>query len=123
MFSQLPASIIGQLIAGDTASASVVYQDTNTWPVGKVVINEIMYAPLVPSAECVELCNNSPNTTFDLSGWQLGGLDYTFPAGSTLFPTNYLVQAPIARPSPPSSAPQTPSLTPLAERSRPAVRL
>ena len=81
----------GQLIAGDTASASVVYQDTNASPVGKVVINEIMYAPLVPSAEYVELYNNSPNTTFDLSGWQLSGLDYTFPAGSTLFPTNYLV--------------------------------
>ena len=82
-----------QLIAGDTASASVVYQATNTSPVGQVVINEIMYAPLVSNAEYVELYNRSTNTTFDLSGWQLSGLDYTFPAGSTLFPTNYLLLA------------------------------
>jgi hypothetical protein len=58
-----------------------------------VVINEIMYAPAANNAQFVELYNNSTNTTFDLSGWQLQGLSYTFPNGSLLGPTNYLVLA------------------------------
>jgi hypothetical protein len=32
-----------------------------------------------------------------LSGWQLQALDYTFPSGSTLAPTNYLVLARMIR--------------------------
>ncbi|MGA2246396.1 MAG: lamin tail domain-containing protein [Verrucomicrobiota bacterium] len=83
----------GQLIAGDTNSVSVVFNATNASPVGQVVINEIMYAPLVNNAEYVELYNNSTNTSYDLSGWQFQGLDYTFPPGSLLAPTNYLLLA------------------------------
>ena len=83
----------GQAISGDTGSVSVVYSPTNASPAGRVVINEIMYAPLVANAEFVELYNNSSNTSFDLSGWQLPALDYTFPDGSILAPTNYLVLA------------------------------
>ena len=41
----------------------------------------------------MELYNNSTNMTFDLSGWQFQGLSYTFPNGSILAPTNYLVLA------------------------------
>jgi len=81
----------GQPIGGDTNSLSVVYSNTNASPVGEVVLNEIMYAPQVNNAEYVELYNNSTNTTFDLSGWQFQGLGYTFPIGSILAPTNYLV--------------------------------
>ena len=73
----------GQPIAGDSNSVSVVYNGTNASPVGQVVINEIMYNPVVADAQFVELYNNSTNTTFDLSGWQLQGLDYTFPDGAT----------------------------------------
>ena len=83
----------GQLIVGDTNSISVVYTGTNTSPAGRVVINEIMYNPMVGNAQFVELYNNSTNTTYDLSGWDLQGLAYTFPAGATLAPTNYLVLA------------------------------
>lgn len=82
-----------QFIAGDSNSVSVVYSATNASPIGQIVINEIMYAPSVASAEFVELYNNSTNTTFDLSGWQFQGLGYTFPAGSVIGPTNYLVLA------------------------------
>ena len=83
----------GQPITGDSNSVSVVYNGTNASPVGQVVINEIMYAPAVTNAQFVELYNNSTNTTFDLSGWQFQGLSYTFPNGSILAPTNYLVLA------------------------------
>lgn len=83
----------GVTIAGDTGSVSVVFSGTNASPVGRLVINEIMYAPTFGNAQFVELYNNSTNTTFDLSGWQLQGLSYTFPNGATLAPTNYLVLA------------------------------
>ena len=83
----------GQPIAGDSNSVSVVYSGTNVSPAGQVVISEIMYAPLLGNAQFVEFYNRSTNTTFDLSGWQLPSADYTFPNGSLLAPTNYLVLA------------------------------
>jgi hypothetical protein len=91
--SVVGVGINGQPIAGDSGNVSVVYNGTNASPVGQVVINEIMYDPLVPNAQFIELYNNSTNTTFDLSGWELQGLSYTFPDGSTLGPTNFLVLA------------------------------
>jgi hypothetical protein len=83
----------GQPIPGDSGSVNVVYNQTNASPAGQIVINEIMYDPPVASAQFVELFNHSTNTSFDLSGWQLHGLGYTFPAGSVIAPTNYLVLA------------------------------
>jgi hypothetical protein len=83
----------GQPITGDSNRVSLVYNATNASPVGQVVINEIMYAPAVNNAQFVELYNRSTNTTFDLSGWQLPALDYTFPNGSLIAPTHYLVLA------------------------------
>ena len=82
-----------QPITGTSNTISVVYNQTNASPVGQIVFNEIMYNPVVNNAEYVELYNSSTNTAFDLSGWQLQGLAYTFPGGSTLAPTNYLVLA------------------------------
>ena len=82
-----------QPITGDSNSVNVVYNGTTASPVGQIAINEIMYAPSAGSAQYVELYNTSTNTAFDLSGWQLQGLAYTFPSGATLAPTNYLVLA------------------------------
>lgn len=62
-------------------------------PVGKLVINEMMYHAGVPGAEYIELFNASSNTTFDLSGWQVNGLSYTFPPGSIMLPRTFLVLA------------------------------
>jgi hypothetical protein len=91
--SVVGVDINGQPITGDSNSVSVVCNGTNSSPDGQVVINEIMYAPAVNNAQFVELYNNSTNATFDLSGWQLQGLSYTFPNGSLLGPTNYLILA------------------------------
>ena len=85
--------INGQPIVGDNGSVSVTYNGTNSSPVGKIVINEIMYAPAVNNAQFVELYNNSTNTAFDLSGWQLPDLNYTFPNGSLIGPANFIVLA------------------------------
>jgi len=62
-------------------------------PVGNVVFNEIMYNPAASGGEFVEFFNRATNTTFDLSGWSVNGLSYTFPSGSTLAPQKYLVLA------------------------------
>src|SRR6202012_559682 len=72
----------GQPIAGDTNNLNVTYGGTNISPAGQITINEIMYAPPIANAGFIELYNNSTNTAFDLSGWQLSGVSYTFPAGS-----------------------------------------
>jgi len=92
-FSLVGVDRNNQIIAGDSNSVSVVYSATHASPVGQIVINEIMYNPAVASAQFVELYNNSTNTSYDLSGWQLQGLSYTFPNGAIIAPTNYLVLA------------------------------
>lgn len=56
-----------------------------------IVINEVMYNPLVSDATYIELFNRSTNYTFNLSGWRLSGIDYTFPAGTVLGPRGLLV--------------------------------
>ena len=61
----------------------------------RVVVNEFMYNPLSSDAdeEFVELYNYG-ETEADLSGWRfVDGIDYTFPAGTTLEPGGYLVVA------------------------------
>src|SRR5665213_2289228 len=83
----------GHLIAGDTGSVAATYNGTATSPAGQVVVNEIMYDPVMAGAAFVELYNNSTNTTFDLSGWQLTELDYIFHDGSELAPGGFLVLA------------------------------
>ena len=62
------------------------------------VINEIMFhSAAVPennAQEWIELRNDSPTATFNLTGWRFSkGVDYTFPNGTTLVPGAYLVIA------------------------------
>jgi hypothetical protein len=93
LFNLVGVDRSGQPITGDSNRVSVVYNGTNASPVGQIVLNEIMYAPAVAHAQFVELYNRSTNTAFDLSGWSLQGLAYTFPNGSLIAPTHYLVLA------------------------------
>ena len=44
-------------------------------------------------AQYVELYNNSATSAYDLSGWQLPEIDYTFPSGAIITPQGYLVLA------------------------------
>jgi hypothetical protein len=85
--------INGQPVPGASATATATFAGAVPSPVGLVVINEIMYNPQVPNAQYIELYNRSPNITFDLSGWQLQGVGYTFPAGSMIRPNSFLVLA------------------------------
>jgi hypothetical protein len=60
-------------------------------PVGLVVFNEIMYNPAIPGTAFLELFNGSPDRSFDLSGWRIEGLGFTFPAGSIITNQQYLL--------------------------------
>ncbi|MBX3746494.1 MAG: lamin tail domain-containing protein [Verrucomicrobiae bacterium] len=59
----------------------------------RVAINEVMHAPAAPRTEFIELHNPSSLTPWPLAGWHLSGLDFTFPAGTTLATNGYLVVA------------------------------
>ncbi len=63
-----------------------------TQPRFRVVINEVMYRPLVARAEYVELHNPSAITPWDISGNRLEGLGlvYQFPAGTILAPRGFV---------------------------------
>jgi hypothetical protein len=92
-FNIAGVDVHGQPVAGATGSASAVFNQAVPCPAGQVVINEIMYHPFVADAAYVELYNNSTNYAFNLSGWQLQGLNYTFPPGSQITPNGFLILA------------------------------
>jgi regulation of enolase protein 1 (concanavalin A-like superfamily) len=83
----------GRPLTGAKANLTVEYTGPIEGPEGHIVFNEIMYAPRIPGAQYVELHNTSLYETFDLSGWQIGGLGYTFPTGTIFGPDAFLVLA------------------------------
>jgi hypothetical protein len=76
---------------GSPANLFINYLGSIPSPVDQVVINELMSLPPVPDAEYIELFNRNTTTAFDLSGWSINGVGYTFPAGSVIPPASYLV--------------------------------
>jgi hypothetical protein len=83
----------GNPLTNFSRTVTVTYTNAIPGPAGAVVINEIMYHPAAPEASYVELFNTSSSFTFDLSGWRLNGLSFTFPSGSFIAPRQYLVLA------------------------------
>jgi len=81
----------GNVAASDTIT--VTFTGSAVSPAGCLVINEITYHPASSLAEFVEIHNLSPTETFDLGGMRLDGFGYTFPPGSLIGPTGYLVVA------------------------------
>jgi hypothetical protein len=81
---------------GSTNTVNVTYTAAAVPdPRGFVVFNEIMYSsgPNVPDSEYVELFNTHSNLAFNIGGWRVNGLDYTFPAGAYIGPRQFLVLA------------------------------
>jgi hypothetical protein len=81
----------GNAVGSTTATVANTNQPES--PAGNIVFNEILYHPVLPGGEFVELFNRATNTAFDLSGWTVNGLGYTFPPGSVLAPQKFLVLA------------------------------
>jgi hypothetical protein len=82
----------GNALTNSAASVTVRFTGTPPHPAGKVIFSEILFQPLIPGAAWVELQNTSAST-FDLSGWRIEGLAYTFPAGTLLTNGQFLVLA------------------------------
>jgi len=83
----------GEPLPTHTAAVSVNNTGTPEAPEAALVFNELHYHPTVPESAFVELFNRSATTSFDLSGWRINGLDYTFPGGSVLTNGQHLVLA------------------------------
>jgi hypothetical protein len=92
-FSVVGLDVNGQAVSGASNSVSPVYNFAVPSPVDTVVINEIMFDPVLPDAEYVELFNTSTTNAFDLSGWIFNGLSYTFANGTSIGPRGFLVLA------------------------------
>ncbi|MCX6902284.1 MAG: lamin tail domain-containing protein, partial [Verrucomicrobia bacterium] len=83
----------GNPISNATAAVNMNMQAPVDPPQGNLVINEIMYNPVVSNATYVELFNRSYTTTFDLTGYRLRGLSYDFAGGATIAPRTFLLLA------------------------------
>lgn len=91
-------TITGIDLKGNPVSAvnkviRINYTGVDESPVGRVVINEIMYHPAVTDGSYIEILNTSASNAFDLSGWRLDGASFTFPLGTIIEPGAYLVIA------------------------------
>jgi hypothetical protein len=82
----------GNAIAGATADVVFNYTGTPSNPDTALLFDEIMYHPVAPEASYLEIYNNS-DTAFDLAGWRVNGVDFTFPLGSVITNRQYLVLA------------------------------
>lgn len=83
----------GNPIPAFSRTVTVNYTGATPDPTDAIVINEIMYNPVAPDAAYIELVNTSSNLAFNLSGWRINGIDYTFAPGSFITNRQYLVLA------------------------------
>ena len=82
---------LSNAIPGASRTLSINFAGQVEAPETNIVINEIMFNSLVPGADYIELFNRSAGFTFDVSGWRINGLDYTFPEGSYIGPRSFLI--------------------------------
>lgn len=83
----------GEKLATASGSITVTYTGPSVDPAQFIVINEIHYNPLEPGAGFVELHNRSLTSALDLSGCELRGVSFRFPAGSLIQPGGFVVVA------------------------------
>jgi hypothetical protein len=83
----------GNPVPGASASITINVTTAGEAIQGRVVINEIQYNPAVPGSSFIELHNTARNTSYDLSGYTLHGVDFTFPPGSVITTNGFLVVA------------------------------
>jgi hypothetical protein len=71
----------GNALASASNALAVNYTGPVIDPVGALVLNEILYAATPTSGQFVEILNRV-QFNYDLSGWRIDGMNFTFPAGS-----------------------------------------
>ncbi len=77
----------------DIDTVRVVYTGAIPQARDWVVLNEVHYNPAEAGTSFVELHNRHATVPFNLAGYRLDGLGYTFPANATIPPNGYLVLA------------------------------
>ncbi len=82
----------GRPLPALSRSLTVINNATLPLAQDSLVINEIMYNPITPEASFVEIYNRA-DAAFDVSGWRLSGVDFTFPSGTIISNRGYLVVA------------------------------
>ncbi len=82
---------LGQPVAGASRTVTADYTGSGALPEQHVVINEIMYDPMISDAEFVEIHNTSTPLSFDLSGWRLNGIDYDFRPGAIITNGQFMI--------------------------------
>lgn len=81
----------GNVVSNTIRNIAVTFTGADPSPEDHIVINEIMYNPLIPEASFVELFNTSSNYTFDISGWRIDGMGFRFPPGTIISNRQFLV--------------------------------
>lgn len=81
----------GQPVPGASQTLQII--NTGALPKVKdfVSISEILYNPAESGASFIELFNRSSQVPFDLSGFRLDGVKYTFPPGALIQPNSHLL--------------------------------
>ncbi|HEY9175441.1 MAG TPA: lamin tail domain-containing protein, partial [Verrucomicrobiae bacterium] len=84
---------LGNPVPGAQTNITITYFGEVPRVQDHVVINEVHYnpPPSEPNSSFIELFNRSATTPFDLSGFRLQGLSYTFPSGAVIAPGAYWV--------------------------------
>jgi hypothetical protein len=83
----------GNVIAGSTRTLNVTFNGAVPNPQEHIAITEIMYNSDKPGGAFIEFMNRSAIHSFDLTGWRIDGLDYTFPDGFVMRPGQIAVVA------------------------------
>jgi hypothetical protein len=83
----------GKLLPEMNRTITVTFTGPNADSRDHLVINEIMYHPVAPNTEFVEIHNTSKTHAFDLTGHRLAGVDFDFSEGTIIEPDGFVVVA------------------------------
>lgn len=81
----------GAPVTGASEGLAITYNGSDPDPNGAVVISEIHSSPEDSDLQFLEVHNTSSAHLFDVSGWRVNGIGYTFPAGSVIQAEEHLL--------------------------------
>lgn len=81
----------GQAITNAPDELAVEFTGPAEAPEGQVIFSEVHHHPSRPGSAFIELRNLSARTAFNLGGWRIAGVDFTFAPGTVLAPGSHAV--------------------------------